>query len=46
MSGYNDASTPNEYHTLRKPVPYDELHDVIERSLKAGPLMDTNERNG
>jgi len=36
MSGYNDASTPNEYHTLRKPVPYDELHGVIERSWKAG----------
>jgi hypothetical protein len=35
MSGYNDASTVNEYHTLRKPVPYDKLHEVIQASLKS-----------
>jgi PAS domain S-box-containing protein len=38
MSGYNDATTPNEYHTLRKPVPYDELHEVIKESLKMDDL--------
>ncbi|WP_158933309.1 PAS domain-containing sensor histidine kinase [Acidisphaera sp. S103] len=35
MSGYNDASTANEYHILRKPVPYDKLHEVIQASLKS-----------
>jgi two-component system NtrC family sensor kinase len=35
MSGYNDALTANEYHTLRKPVPYDKLHEVIQASLKS-----------
>jgi PAS domain S-box-containing protein len=35
MSGYNDASTPNEYRTLRKPVTYDELREVFQKSLKA-----------
>src|ERR1700733_8779185 len=32
MSGYNDAPIPNEYHTLRKPVPYEKLHEVIQAS--------------
>jgi two-component system NtrC family sensor kinase len=35
MSGYNNAPTANEYHTLRKPVPYDQLHEVIQASLKS-----------
>ena len=35
MSGYHDASTPNEFCTLRKPVPYDELREVIQKSLTA-----------
>jgi PAS domain S-box-containing protein len=35
MSGYNDAPTAKEYHTLRKPVPYDKLHEVIQDSLKS-----------
>jgi PAS domain S-box-containing protein len=35
MSGYHDATTPNEYHTLRKPVAYDELQEVFQASLKA-----------
>ena len=35
MSGYNDATTPNEYHTLRKPVAYDELYKVFQAFMKA-----------
>jgi PAS domain S-box-containing protein len=34
MSGYNDAPIPNEYQTLRKPIPYGTLHKVIQDSLK------------
>ncbi len=36
MSGYNDALTSDDFHTLRKPVPYDELYDAIRQALKAG----------
>ncbi|WP_325684230.1 hybrid sensor histidine kinase/response regulator [Rhodopila sp.] len=37
MSGYNDAPTPKEFRTLRKPVPYEELHKVIQGLLKPAP---------
>jgi two-component system NtrC family sensor kinase len=35
MSGYNDAvpATGNEFQFLRKPVPYEDLHDVIRTCL-------------
>jgi PAS domain S-box-containing protein len=35
MSGYNDAPIPDGYHTLRKPIPYDKLHAVIQGCLKS-----------
>jgi CheY-like chemotaxis protein len=35
MSGYNDAPIPDGYHTLRKPIPYDKLHEAIQDSLKS-----------
>jgi CheY-like chemotaxis protein len=37
MSGYNDATpvTGNEFQFLRKPVPYEDLHDVIRTCLNS-----------
>jgi PAS domain S-box-containing protein len=38
MSGYNDAvpATGNEFQLLRKPVPYEDLYDVIRSCLAVG----------
>jgi two-component system NtrC family sensor kinase len=39
MSGYNDAPIPDGYHTLRKPIPYDKLHEVIQGSLRSNSIQ-------
>jgi hypothetical protein len=35
MSGYNDAvpATGHEFRLLRKPIPYEDLYDVVRNCL-------------